>query len=74
MSQYWPFSGLTRYGALRERLIVSLDLGGRCEALKMVDQLGDWLACSRSASSCLFREDLTSRARFGGAAPKFSST
>jgi orotidine-5'-phosphate decarboxylase len=40
MSQYWPFSGLTRYGALRERLIVSLDLGGRREALKMVDQLG----------------------------------
>jgi orotidine-5'-phosphate decarboxylase len=40
MSQYWPFSGLTRYGALRERLIVSLDLGGQQEALKMVDQLG----------------------------------
>jgi orotidine-5'-phosphate decarboxylase len=40
MSQYWPFSGLTRYGALRERLIVSLDLGDRSEALKMVDQLG----------------------------------
>jgi orotidine-5'-phosphate decarboxylase len=40
MSQYWPFSGLTRYGALRERLIVSLDLGGHREALKMVDQLG----------------------------------
>ncbi|HXN87562.1 MAG TPA: orotidine 5'-phosphate decarboxylase / HUMPS family protein, partial [Candidatus Binataceae bacterium] len=40
MSQYWPFSGLTRYSALRERLIVSLDLGGRREALKMVDQLG----------------------------------
>ena len=40
MSQYWPFSGLSRYGALRERLIVSLDLGGQREALKMVDQLG----------------------------------
>jgi orotidine-5'-phosphate decarboxylase len=40
MSQYWPFSGLTRYGALRERLIVPLDLGGRREALKMVDQVG----------------------------------
>jgi hypothetical protein len=40
MSQYWPFSGLTRYGALRERLIVSLDLGSQREALKMVDQLG----------------------------------
>ncbi len=40
MTQYWPFSGLTRHGALRERLIVSLDLGGRREALKMVDQLG----------------------------------
>src|SRR5579872_4449825 len=40
MTQYWPFSGLTRYGALRERLIVSLDLGGRREALKLVDQLG----------------------------------
>jgi orotidine-5'-phosphate decarboxylase len=40
MTQYWPFSGLTRHGALRERLIVSLDLGGHREALKMVDQLG----------------------------------
>jgi orotidine-5'-phosphate decarboxylase len=40
MTQYWPFSGLTRAGALRERLIVSLDLGGTREALKMVDQLG----------------------------------
>ena len=40
MGQYWPFAGLTRYGALRERLIVSLDLGDRREALKMVDQLG----------------------------------
>src|ERR1700693_825369 len=40
MSQYWPFAGLTRYGALRERLIVSLDLGDRREALKIVDQLG----------------------------------
>jgi len=39
MSQYWPFSGLTRYGALRERLIVSLDMGDRREALKIVDQL-----------------------------------
>src|SRR5580698_6836720 len=40
MSQYWPFSVLPRYGALRERLIVSLDLGDRRAALKMVDQLG----------------------------------
>jgi orotidine-5'-phosphate decarboxylase len=40
MTQYWPFTGLTRYSALRERLIVSLDLGGHREALKMVDQLG----------------------------------
>ena len=39
MTQYWPFSGLSRHGALRERIIVSLDLGGRREALKMVDQL-----------------------------------
>jgi orotidine-5'-phosphate decarboxylase len=39
MSQYWPFSGLTRYGALRERLIVSLDMGDRREALRIVDQL-----------------------------------
>ena len=39
MSQYWPFSGLTRFGALRERLIVSLDMGDRSEALKIVDQL-----------------------------------
>ena len=39
MSQYWPFPGLTRYGALRERLIVSLDMSDRREALKIVDQL-----------------------------------
>lgn len=40
MSQYWPFSGLMRQGALRERLIVSLDLGDRDDALKLVDRLG----------------------------------
>jgi orotidine-5'-phosphate decarboxylase len=40
MSQYWPFAGLTRSGALRERLIVSLDLGAQREALQMVDRLG----------------------------------
>jgi orotidine-5'-phosphate decarboxylase len=40
MGQYWPFSRLTRYGALRQRLIVSLDLGDRREALKIVDHLG----------------------------------
>jgi orotidine-5'-phosphate decarboxylase len=39
MTQYWPFSGFIRHGALRERLIVSLDLGGRSEALKLADQL-----------------------------------
>ncbi len=39
MTQYWPFSGLTRQGALRERLIVSLDFGGQREALRLVDQL-----------------------------------
>jgi orotidine-5'-phosphate decarboxylase len=40
MNQYWPFSGLTRPAALRDRLIVSLDLGGPREALKLIDQLG----------------------------------
>ncbi len=40
MNQYWPFSGLTRPGTLRERLIVSLDFGGPREALKLVDELG----------------------------------
>lgn len=39
MGQYWPFTGLIRYGALRERLIVSLDAGDRREALKLVDRL-----------------------------------
>jgi orotidine-5'-phosphate decarboxylase len=39
MTQYWPFSGLTRQNALRERLIVSLDLRDRAEALRLVDRL-----------------------------------
>jgi orotidine-5'-phosphate decarboxylase len=39
MTQYWPFSGLIRQGALRDRLIVSLDLGDRREALQLVDRL-----------------------------------
>jgi orotidine-5'-phosphate decarboxylase len=39
MTQYWPFSGLIRQIALRERLIVSLDLGNRQDALKLVDRL-----------------------------------
>jgi orotidine-5'-phosphate decarboxylase len=40
MNQYWPFSGLMRQGALRERLILSLDLRDRDDALKLVDSLG----------------------------------
>jgi orotidine-5'-phosphate decarboxylase len=39
MPQYWPFSSLMRHGALRERLIVSLDLGSPREALRLVDEL-----------------------------------
>lgn len=39
MTQYWPFSTLLRHGALRERLIVSLDPGSPGEALRMVDEL-----------------------------------
>jgi orotidine-5'-phosphate decarboxylase len=39
MTQYWPFSSLIRHGALRERLIVSLDLGTPTEALRLVDDL-----------------------------------
>ena len=39
MTQYWPFSSLIRHGALRERLIVSLDLGTPVEALRLVDEL-----------------------------------
>jgi orotidine-5'-phosphate decarboxylase len=39
MTQYWPFSSLIRHGALRERLIVSLDLGAPREALRLVDEL-----------------------------------
>lgn len=35
---YWPFS-ILRSGALRERLIVDLDHGGRREALRMVELL-----------------------------------
>ncbi len=40
MSQYWPFSGFVRYGALRERVIVSLDLMNRREALNLVERVG----------------------------------
>ena len=39
MTQYWPFSGLVRQNALRERLIVSMDLRDRGEALRLVDRL-----------------------------------
>ncbi|MDO8430987.1 MAG: orotidine 5'-phosphate decarboxylase / HUMPS family protein [Candidatus Binatus sp.] len=39
MTQYWPFPGLIRQTALRDRLVVSLDLGDRREALKLVDRL-----------------------------------
>jgi orotidine-5'-phosphate decarboxylase len=39
MTQSLPLSGFIRHGALRERLIVSLDLGGLREGLKLVDQL-----------------------------------
>jgi orotidine-5'-phosphate decarboxylase len=39
MGQYWPFSGLMRQNALRERLIVSLDLRDREETLKLVERL-----------------------------------
>ncbi len=40
MSQYWPFSGFVRYGALRERVIVSLDLLTRREALNLIERVG----------------------------------
>ena len=39
MTQYWPFSGLMRQNTLRERLIVSIDLRDRGDALKLVDRL-----------------------------------
>jgi orotidine-5'-phosphate decarboxylase len=39
MTQYWPFSGLARQGAIRERLIVSLDMSDRREALRLVERL-----------------------------------
>ena len=40
MTQYWPFSGMARQGAIRERLIVSLDMTERREALRLVERLG----------------------------------
>jgi orotidine-5'-phosphate decarboxylase len=40
MTQYWPFSGITRHVTIRERLIVSLDFGNRREALHLVERLG----------------------------------
>lgn len=39
MTQHWPFSTPSRHGRLRERLIVSLDLGTPREALRLVDEL-----------------------------------
>ena len=39
MTQYWPFSGLMRQGALRERLIVSLNARDRDGALKLVERM-----------------------------------
>ena len=39
MTQYWPFSGLTRQGAIRERLIVSLDRHDREDAIGLVEHL-----------------------------------
>jgi orotidine-5'-phosphate decarboxylase len=39
MTQYWPFTGLLRHGALRERLIVSLDMADRRQALALVERL-----------------------------------
>jgi orotidine-5'-phosphate decarboxylase len=39
MAQYWPFAGLLRQGALRERLIVSLDMLDRASAMRMVEKL-----------------------------------
>ncbi|HEY6419206.1 MAG TPA: orotidine 5'-phosphate decarboxylase / HUMPS family protein [Candidatus Binataceae bacterium] len=38
MTRYWTFTGLLRHGALRERLIVSLDMCDRRDALKLVDR------------------------------------
>jgi orotidine-5'-phosphate decarboxylase len=39
MGQYWPFGGVLRHGALRERLIVSLDMVDRTTALRLVERL-----------------------------------
>jgi len=39
MAQYWPLTSLLRHGPLRERLIVSLDMIDRFEALRLVDKL-----------------------------------
>ena len=60
MTQYWPFSGLMRQGALRERLIVSLDLRDREDALKLVDRLARVVG--------MFR---VGRALFIGGGPEF---
>jgi orotidine-5'-phosphate decarboxylase len=60
MNQYWPFSGLTRQGALRERLIVSLDPRDRDDALKLVDSLARVVGMFRIG-----------RALFVGGGPEF---
>ena len=60
MTQYWPFSGLMRQAALRERLIVSLDLRDREAALRLVDRLARMVG--------MFR---VGRALFVGGGPEF---
>ena len=40
MTQYWPFYGFARQGATRERLVVSLDMTERRDALRLVERLG----------------------------------
>lgn len=51
MTQYWPFSGLMRHSALRERLIVSLDLGSPREALNLVSELARTVGMFRVGKS-----------------------
>ncbi len=47
MTQYWPFSGLVRYTSLRERLIVSLDMTNRRDALRLVERIGQLVGMFR---------------------------
>ena len=74
MTQYWPFSSLIRHGALRERLIVSLDLGTPAEALRLVNELARVVGMFKVGKPLISTAAPTSYAKFAAGAVKCFST